>query len=280
MRRGVIAVGAVVLAILGGRAAAQLDRAARQPAAITVDYPLDGSVFPPDFPAPQFLWRDLDSSASTWTIEATFADGGTPIRVDVLGERMLLGTIDPRCVAPTNALPKLTPEQEAAHTWRPDAETWRAIRKRSSAAAATLRITGYAAGNPRRVVSQGQVSIRTSTDPVGAPIFYRDVPLMPAETEKGVIKPLATSAIPLIAWRLRNVGEEKSHLLMEGIHSCANCHSVSRDGKTLGMDLDGPQNDKGLYAIAAVRPRMSIRNEDVISWTSFRGPLRSVAPTG
>ena len=90
---------------------------------------------------------------------------------------------------------------------------------------------------------------------MGAPIFYRDVPLMPAETEKGVIKPLAASAIPLIAWRLRNVGESSSHLLMEGIHSCANCHSVSRDGKTLGMDVDGPLNDKGLYALVAVKRR-------------------------
>ena len=42
---------------------------------------------------------------------------------------------------------------------------------------------------------------------MGAPIFYRDVPLMPSELEKGVIKPLAPSAVPLIAWRLRNVGE-------------------------------------------------------------------------
>ena len=106
-------------------------------------------------------------------------------------------------------------------------------------------------GNPRHAVSRGQVTIHTSTDPVGAPIFYRDVPLMPSETEKGVIKPLAASAIPLIAWRLRNIGETSSRLLMEGIHTCANCHSFSRDGKTLGMDLDGPQNDKGLYALVS-----------------------------
>ncbi len=193
--------------MLGGRAVAQRGEAARKPAAITVDYPLDGSVFPPDFPAPLVLWRDAASSASSWTIEAAFADGGPPIRSEARGERMHVGPIDPRCVAPTNSPPQLTPEQTAARTWRPDPETWRAIRRRSTTGIATLRISGYAEGNPRQVVSRGQVSIRTSTDPVGAPIFYRDVPLMPAETEKGVIKPLATSAIPLIAWRLRNVSE-------------------------------------------------------------------------
>jgi len=32
------------------------------------------------------------------------------------------------------------------------------------------------------------------------------------------------------------------------------------------MDLDGPDNDKGLFAVVPVKPRMSIRNEDMISW--------------
>ena len=84
--------------------------------------------------------------------------------------------------------------------------------------------------------------------------------------EKGIIKPLGTEAMPLIAWRLRNVGETRSRLLLTGMPTCANCHSFSLDGKTLGMDLDGPQNDKGLYALIAVKPQMSIRTKDVIEW--------------
>ena len=48
------------------------------------------------------------------------------------------------------------------------------------------------------------MELHVSADPVGAPIFYRDVPLMPSETEKGFIKPLAATAVPLIAWRMRN----------------------------------------------------------------------------
>ena len=35
------------------------------------------------------------------------------------------------------------------------------------------------------------------------------------------------------------------------------------------MDLDGPANDKGLYALVPVKPEMSIRNQDVISWKTF-----------
>ncbi len=38
---------------------------------------------------------------------------------------------------------------------------------------------------------------------------------------------------------------------MTDLHTCANCHSFSGDGKTLGLDMDGPQNDKGLYAHGA-----------------------------
>src|SRR5262249_33957889 len=151
--------------------------------------------------------------------------------------------------------------------------TWAAIKQGSVENPATVTITGYRSGDMTHPVSRGRVSIRTSTDPVGAPIFYRDVPLMPSETEKGVIKPLAATAIPLIAWRLRNVAETGSRLVMQGLHTCANCHSFSADGKTMGMDVDGPQNDKGLYALMPVQPRMSIRSEDVIAWSTYRGKL-------
>ena len=46
------------------------------------------------------------------------------------------------------------------------------------------------------------------------------------------------------------------------------------------MDLDGPQNDKGLYAIAAIGPRMSIRQEDVIEWSSFREKVAAESRVG
>ncbi len=244
-----------------------------QPAAITIDYPADGSIFPPEFPPPTFLWRDPDDSATVWQINVTFKDGSTGISVESPGDPMPIREIDERCISSTNELPGLTPEQAAGHSWKPDFDTWTAIKKGSAIQAATVTITGYPDGNLAQAVSRGQVTVQTSTDPVGAPIFYRDVPLMPAETEKGVIKPLAREAVPLIAWRLLNVGETSSRLLMEGLYSCANCHSFSRDGMTMGMDVDGPQNDKGLYAIVPVKPQMSIRNEDVVAWSTFRGKL-------
>jgi len=115
------------------------------------------------------------------------------------------------------------------------------------------------------------VTIMTSADGVGAPVFYRDVPLMlPSPDEKGPISPLPLTAIPLIKWRVRNIAEPTSHVVMENMPTCANCHSFSRDGTTFGLDLDGPRNDKGLYALVPVAKNMTIRNQDVIHWSSFQ----------
>jgi tetratricopeptide (TPR) repeat protein len=200
---------------------------------------------------------------ANWRINITFADGSAAIHAQSKGEALKIGEIDPRCISTTNELPKLTPEQASAHTWIPNSVTWSAIKKHSAAGVATVSITGLS-GND--TVSRGQVTITTSKDPLGAPIFYRDVPLMPSQTEKGVIKPLDSSAIPLIKWRLRDVSQPASRVVLENIHTCANCHSFSRDGKTMGMDMDGPHNDKGLYALVPIKPEIVIRNQDMVSW--------------
>ncbi|MCX6631312.1 MAG: tetratricopeptide repeat protein, partial [Candidatus Solibacter sp.] len=236
---------------------------AQQAPRIVIDYPEEGSVFPPDFAPPTFRWRDSQAAAA-WELEIAFPDGAPTLRVMARGEPMSIGEIDPRCIAESNQLPRLTPQQAAAHTWKPDAATWSLIKQHSVDHPATVTITG--SGGAR-----AQVRISTSRDPVGAPIFYRDVPLMPSELEKGVIKPIIPSAVPLVGWRLRNVAESSSRLVMEGLPTCANCHSFSKDGKTLALDVDGPQNDKGMYAIAAVAPRMSIRSQDVFTWNDFPG---------
>ena len=80
--------------------------AAHQPAAITIDYPEDGSIFPPEITAPTFLWRDAAASARLWRIDVTFGDGVAGIRATIAGERMRIGEIDPRCVSDTNEPPE------------------------------------------------------------------------------------------------------------------------------------------------------------------------------
>jgi len=255
--------GLLVFALHDARSAVLTSES--NPATTTIDYPLNGSIFPPEITPPTFLWRDT-AQASHWRIEIEFADGSAAMRFDSAGPPLSAGEIDPRCVSANNELPKLTAMQAAAHTWIPDVKTWEKIKKHSVTGPAQIVITGVSQNDPKKELPSGQVSIQTSRDPVGAPIFYRDVPLMPSETEKGVIKPLAANAIQLIQWRLRSIDQPQSRVVLEGMHTCANCHSFSRDGKTMGIDMDGPRNDKGLYALVSVKPQITIGNKDMVSW--------------
>ncbi len=268
----IVALAAIVAAgvLVGGAfkrgAGPAVFAAEEKPTSITVDYPQNGSIFPPEITPPTFIWHDAATAASRWRIEVRFSDGSVPMRVESRGAPLTIGEIDQRCISTRNDLPKLTPEQASAHTWIPDTKTWATIKKHSVGTPAEVIITGFSQGDSTHPLSDGQIAIQTSKDPVGAPIFYRDVPLMPSETEKGVIKPLAPTAIPLIQWRLRSIDQPKSRVVLEGMHTCANCHSFSRDGKTFGMDMDGPQNDKGLYAAVSLKPQTVIRSQDMISW--------------
>jgi tetratricopeptide (TPR) repeat protein len=233
---------------------------------ITVDYPEEGSIFPPEITPPTFIWSDGGADAKKWLIDIVLDGDSKQIHAVSAGEPIQLGEIDPRTVSINNEPPALTPEQSSAHTWIPDAKTWAAIKQHSMSRAARVTITGIDASD--RPVSQGRAAFSTSMDPVGAPIFYRDVPLMPTEGVKGQIEPLGRALMFLINWRVRDISQPASRIVLHDMHTCANCHSFSADGKTMGMDVDWPRNDKGLYALVPVQRNIVIRNQDVLSWNS------------
>ncbi len=274
MKWMLVALAAMVLAV-AVYASGPVSQGSRVPtAAIVVDYPSEGSLFPLDMIAPLFQWRDGDAAVTAWRIEVTFADRSRAIQLWSAGEKLQLGEMDTSLTG--YVPPTLNEEQQAAHTWRPDAKMWANIKKHSVGGAATVTITGYRKESDNEAVSRGQVTIATSEDPVGAPIFYRDVPLIPTppeQGERGVIKPLPDSVLPKIKWRLRYVSSSENKVIMEGLPTCANCHSIARDGKTLGIDVDGPQNDKGLYGLIPIHKVSSISNDYVIHWSAFSDKL-------
>ncbi len=268
---------------------AELTATVPQAGGISVEYPREGSLFPSDMIAPLFQWRDLNKEATVWRAEVIFGERGPHIREWSAGEKMQVGPVDDSLVG--YVPPTLTPEQAESHTWRPDARTWGEIRKHSQRQPAVVRFTGYKNKDDRQAVSTGQVTIHTSPDPVDAPIMYRDVPLIPPppeSEERGVIKPLPDSVLPLIKWQLRYVSNSESKTVMTGLPTCANCHSLARDGKTLGIDVDGPQNDKGLYALIPIKPVSTMSNDYVIHWSAFSeeraqkrfGFMSQVSPDG
>lgn len=240
-----------------------------EPAIVTIQYPPDGSVFPPEIPPPTFLWHDHSAAAKRWVIELTFADAEGGFRFETAGYAPQVTEIDEKAGS-GEGIAQWAPEEMSTRSWRPDAAIWTKIKSRSLKPT-TVTISGFADDDAKRPVSRGTVTISTSSDPVGAPIFYRDVPLMLSpRTDKGLIQPLPPSAIPRIKWKLRSIAQPESRTVMENVYTCANCHSFSRDGKTMGLDLDGPKNDKGLYALLSVQKFLTIRNQDVIRWSSFQ----------
>jgi tetratricopeptide (TPR) repeat protein len=238
---------------------------------LTIDYPLDESIFPPEIVPPTFLWHEEVEQVDTWLFDVALGGDSDHIYVVSPGNPPPSGEIDPRCIAKTNEVYKPTSYQASAKSWTPGGQVWAAVKKRSVEQAASVTVIGFNSARPARAISRGRMTMTTSKDPVGAPVFYRDVPLAPNETKKGVIRPLGESVVPLIAWRLRDISKPRSRLLITEIPTCTNCHSFSADGKTLGMDLDGPKGDKGAYVIVGVQEQTVIRPRDVISWNSFKG---------
>jgi tetratricopeptide (TPR) repeat protein len=256
---------------------------------ITIDVPVNGTIYPPDLIPPQFAWRDGNPAATVWRIEIVFGEKARRIEVWTGGEKMQVGPVDESLVG--YVPPTLTPEQAADHTWRPDSKTWETIKKHSVTAPARVVITGYVTRDAGESISSAEAKISTAKEPVGAPIFYRDVPLIPPnpDTEqRGVIKPLPDSVLPKIKWQLRYVNRTESKVMMTNLPTCGNCHSFSRDGKTMGIDVDGPANDKGLYALVPLKKVSTISTDYLIHWSAFSeehsqkrfGFMSQVSPDG
>ena len=256
---------------------------------LNLDVPVNGTIYPPDIIPPQFAWRDDNPAVTVWRVEIVFGEHSKPIKVWSNGEKMELGELDTTLVG--YVPPTLTPEQAVSHTWRPDQKMWEEIKKQSVDQPATVIVSGYATQKDREPLSRAQATISTSKDPVGAPIFFRNVPLIPPPPEseqRGVIKPLPDSVLPKIKWQLRYVNETQSKTMMTGLPTCGNCHSFSREGKTMGIDVDGPANDKGLYALIPVKKVSSISSDYLIRWSAFSeeggqkrfGFMSQVSPDG
>jgi tetratricopeptide (TPR) repeat protein len=215
---------------------------------LEIEYPLDETLFPPDIAAPTFVWSEESEGVSEWAIMLRFDGGGELLRF-------------------TSSEP----------TWRPDEPDWAEIKRRSTTQEADVAIVGV--GPDGAAASAASVRIRTSTDPVGDSIFYREVPL---PFIKAVQDPSR------IRWRFGSVDSiDQPPIVLEDLPVCGNCHSFSDDGSTLGLDVDYG-NDKGGYAILPVSEQMVLNDEKIITWSDYKredeeptfGLLSQVSPDG
>ncbi len=246
---GLLLVAVLALSACGkGSAPAPLAFPGEPSGDIAIKYPLDETLFPPEIVAPTFVWSDKTGGVEQWMVL---------LRFDSTGEVLRFPTTEPR--------------------WRPSEADWAQIKQRSVEQDAEVAIVGL--GPDAKAVSAASTRIRTSKDPVGDSIFYREVPL-PFIT--------AVQDPSRIRWRFGSVdSQDRPPVVLEDLPVCGNCHSFSDDGSVLGLDVDYG-NDKGGYAILPVSKQMVMNDEKIITWNDFKkqdgeatfGLLSKVSPDG
>jgi len=217
-------------------------------AKLEIRYPLDETLFPPEIAAPTLRWNDPTPGTDAWVVAVTFPDGKG--RLSFHAEQT---------------------------EFTPPPRQWEIIKRRSLEAEAKVTLLGVNRAKAKHILSAATIRIGTSRDEVGAPIFYREVNLPFIEAVKDPSR---------IRWRFGEVSSpEQPPVVLENLPVCGNCHSFSRDGKTLAMDVDYG-NNKGSYVITPVRKDMLLDSSEMITWNDFRqgqrtlGLLSQISPDG
>jgi len=216
---------------------------------LTITYPLNKTLFPPEIVPPTFRWKDDTGQSRAWLVTIKFQDRA---RMNFLSN---------------------SPQ------WTPNGQDWEIMKKKSLEKDAEVTILGVTGSDPLKIISAGQVSIKTSKDEVGAPLFYRDVdlPFINAVKDPSHIR-----------WRFGTISQPRQPpVVLENLPVCGNCHSFPRDGKILAMDVDYA-NSKGSYVITPVAEEMTLATSDVITWNDYRkedgedtfGLLSQISPDG
>jgi tetratricopeptide (TPR) repeat protein len=218
---------------------------------LAIHYPLDGTLFPPEIVAPTFLWEDSHRECNLWLVAIDFLDGSEPMSFSCSGPQ-----------------------------WTPSADDWESIKQRSLENRALVTAVGIDRERGEEPLSDASVSISTSRDEVGAPIFYREVVL---PFKEAVLNPAEC-----VRWRFGPISSaEQPSVVLDNLPVCGNCHSFSADGKTLAMEIDSG-NDKASYMVAPVEPEITVGADKLITWSDYRredgqrtfGLLCQISPDG
>ncbi len=220
---------------------------------LTIRYPLNETLFPPEIVPPTFHWEDANSTSDTWLITIEFQDDErmNPVRNSQRSEN------DSQKAKISNGMNFLVQQTQ----WTPESDQWELIKKRSLEKQAIVTILGVNRWGRGKILSAGQISFKTSKDPVGAPLFYREVNLPFIEAVKNPSH---------IRWRFGDISSpQQPPIVLERLPVCGNCHSFSADGDILAMDVDYA-NNKGSYVITQVAEQMFLAPSDIITWSEYR----------
>jgi len=218
---------------------------------LTITYPYDGAVFPPEIAAPVVVWDDATAASNNWLIMVEFSSQRSPIYA-------------------------ISDKQD----WAPDQSIWEAIKANSIRAPAKITVYGFDHKQPDNITAKNSIRISTSKDRVDASIFYRQVQLPFRVGKKNFRK---------IKWRLGDISSyEKPPVVMENLPVCASCHIFSKDGTLISMEMNY-KDDSGAHFITPVRENIELSEEDFITWNDFpkpellprtRGLFAKISPSG
>jgi len=215
---------------------------------IVIDYPKEGTIFPPELPSPQFSWNDTLNESVRWHIRLSTQSG----------KELYRGITE-------------------SSKWKPDSAVWQNIKNAPATEPVSFTIIGEQKGILAKKYSSGKSTFSFSKDSVGASIFYRAVPLPFGYAVKHVDE---------IEWYSGRIDGSKPHRVLENIPVCANCHSFSNTG-LVAMDIDYA-NDKGSYIIAPSTDTVQLAIDKIITWSDYKrqeggqtfGLLSQISPNG
>ena len=218
---------------------------------LTITYPYDAAVFPPEIAAPTFRWVDRGPATTQWLVVIRFGTSQKPVYA--LAD---------------------TPQ------WTPDKATWETIKAGSVVDPAEVLVFGVCAAPEKALTSSSGIHISTSQDRVDASIFYRQVPL-PFKTGK--------QALRQMKWRLGDIASyEKPAVVMQNLSTCASCHTFSKDGRKISMEMNY-KGDSGAHFIAPVSETIALSATHFMTWKDFpkpdllpqtRGVFAKLSPSG
>ena len=211
---------------------------------LKISNPSPDALFPPEFPAPAFEWWCLKQDLSE-SYDVTLFTENNKLSYNATVNK-----------------PNWTPRESA----------WDSIKALS--ANEKIHFTVRRTGSDEEV---SKVSFSVSTDSVGAPVLFRQMPIPFLVAEK---------TLDSMNFILIDFGsKQKPHVAMKGFPVCGNCHSLSQDGKTLGLDLDAGLRDKGGYFITEVEDTVTFDISKYNSWSKLEkrrtfGLFSKLSPDG
>ncbi|MEN8121464.1 MAG: tetratricopeptide repeat protein [Bacteroidota bacterium] len=215
---------------------------------ITILYPQDSTLFPPEITAPSFRWSDDSEVENLWEITVKDPSGAIIVNTKTILKH-----------------------------WQPEKEEWTLMKESAKTESIAISIKGVSSDSNTKNTTGATIRILCSADEVGAPIFFRSVPLPFKFARENLSK---------VSWHLGNISsDEKAPEVLKNIPVCGNCHSFSADGRYLAMDVDA-RDEKGAFVITEFEEKTQLKEDKLINWSDAQngeftyGLLSQISPNG